>query len=167
MTFYASAITPHIYQSMQPKYKEYQALKDAGITAIASMNRENPWLAFAHDIFGEENVLYLPWQDDFEMKPLADFARMKDWYEKQRAQNAVILVHCSAGINRSTIGTIWFLMCDGMTQDEAYSCVLAGRPIASGGTVTAYQLSLILAKSELLEYTDDKGQQEAEAETAD
>lgn len=152
---YISRITDHIFQGGQHTGPEFKIMRDQyRFTHVLSCNGpDNIHQIHVRMIFGDDNVLVLPWRDDFQEKPLADFARIQQWYQEMiRNPDWRVFVHCSAGINRSTIGTMWLLMLQGMEEDAAYRLILQGRPIAQGWSVPAYRLSVIRARYELLEH---------------
>lgn len=170
MAGYISRITDHIFQSGQINDAEYRMIRDVHrFTHVLSANGpDNKWQKQLPEIFGEENVLVLPWQDDHEEKPLKDFAVMQQWYQ-QMVENPDwrVLVHCSAGINRSTICTMWLLLLGGMDDDAAYRLLIAGRPIAYGWNVPAYRRSVMRAYHELVEIpTMAKGKKNAKPKLA-
>jgi hypothetical protein len=147
---YISAIAPPwLYQGMQPlRMDDYEALKAVGVTAILSVNAENPSISLARTAF--EHVLHIPWYDEDYPLPLADFERIRQWRRSLPAES-VIYCHCSAGIHRSTIACIWLLInALDLTCEEANERVLVARPIAVGYSVPAYRESLLTAQREPL-----------------
>ncbi|MGZ6281687.1 MAG: dual specificity protein phosphatase family protein [Ktedonobacterales bacterium] len=142
--FQASKITPYLYQGTQPTRESYQYLKDAGVTAVLSMNRENPHIEHAQKIFGAEHVLLIPWRDDGLDKPVADFRTLDTWLDALGVE-PYLYVHCAMGINRSTIGSIWILMREGLTGDDAFNLIVRRRPVAAGWAVKAYKRSVLHA----------------------
>jgi hypothetical protein len=147
--YISSIAPPWLYQGMQPLHTDdYAALTAAGVTAILSVNAENPSISLARAAF--EHVLHIPWYDEDYPLPLDDFARMQRW-QRSLPVGSVIYCHCSAGIHRSTIACIWLLInALDLTCEEANERVLAARPIARGYTVPAYRASLQHARRELL-----------------
>ena len=142
-------ITPWLYQGMQPNVDGYQMLKGAGITAILTCNRENPFVEDARRIFGAQNVCHLQWNDDFQDKPLADFTRIDTW-AALLPTNRVVYTHCAAGINRATVGNVFLLMREGMSGYEAFNLIVRSRPVANGWNVSAYRRSLLSAQEHIL-----------------
>lgn len=85
--------------------------------------------------FNHKDHLYVPMDDTANLTwdgaPTIDMARrILDWAQPRVADDHGILVHCYAGMSRSTASAIGICALAGMTDEDAWDHVYASRPDA-------------------------------------
>lgn len=98
--------------------------------------------------------LHIPWVDDGQSKPIADFKRAlfavvaADAAQLANATGALsgLYVHCHLGQHRGPLlATFLLAALDGSNVDEAYARVCAARPVVASFDRPAYRTSCIAA----------------------
>lgn len=147
----AVRINEWLYQGSQPPNEiTYIGIKNSGVTHVLSTNAENPSIDVARKVFGEDNVLHIKWRDDLGEKPVKDFKAMYHWLQNI-PPDGIILSHCSAGVSRSVLASVWLLVCrEHLEPYAAFNAILTKEAGAMGYHVPAYRLSLLRAMREIL-----------------
>lgn len=83
--------------------------------------------------FTHEDHLFVPMDDvshpaQFDGPTLSHVEKIVDWATPRIADDHSILVHCYAGMSRSTASALGLCVISGMTEDEAWAHVYESRP---------------------------------------
>jgi len=107
-------------------------LESVGITAICNLTETTDGLPRAWK--DEDRYLRLNQGDGIAIsfEAITEFIA---WMFVQRTHNRTVLIHCAAGVSRTSAFAILWLMFCGFSWDEAEAMVKAARPIISPNPV--------------------------------
>lgn len=121
-------------------YNEGMTTLDIYITGLAEAKAINHHFDSVLSVLSEgylnfthKDHLYVPMDDTanptWHGSPTVDMARsILDWAQPRIADDHGILIHCYAGMSRSTASAIGICALAGMTEDEAWDHVFLSRP---------------------------------------
>ncbi|XP_066222099.1 dual specificity protein phosphatase 12 [Saccopteryx leptura] len=134
-------VRPGLYLGGAEAVAELGRLREAGITALLTVDTEEP-------DFQVEGVwkLFVRALDKPETDLLSHLGRCVDFIGQARAEGRAVLVHCHAGVSRSVAVLTAFLMkTDQLTFDKAYENLQTMKPEAKMNEGFEWQLKLYQA----------------------
>lgn len=121
----ASKITDQIYQGNYESAKDLQNLKDEGITHILTAGRLEA--KFPNDFIYKKFEV----DDIYSENLIKHFEEAYVFIDECISTGGKILIHCSAGVSRSSAFTLSYLIKKhSLSYDEAYNILKKGRSIA-------------------------------------
>jgi protein tyrosine phosphatase (PTP) superfamily phosphohydrolase (DUF442 family) len=119
-----SQITPQLHVGGQYRLRAWPTLAARGITAVVNLRIE-----FDDNDAGiaPERYLYLPCEDD-HAPTLEQLHEGCAFIAEEIANGGGVYVHCKSGIGRAALMAAAYLVSTGLTVEEAWAKVTAGRP---------------------------------------
>ncbi|XP_075420134.1 dual specificity protein phosphatase 12 [Tenrec ecaudatus] len=138
-------VRPGVYLGGAAAVAEPQQLKEAGITAVLTVDSEEPAFKTGADAAGMR-CLFVAALDKPETDLLSHLDRCVAFLGQARAQGRSVLVHCHSGISRSVAVVTAFLMkTDQLTFEKAYEDLQTVKPEAKMNEGFEWQLKLYQA----------------------
>ncbi|XP_004865211.2 dual specificity protein phosphatase 12 [Heterocephalus glaber] len=137
-------VRPGLYLGGAAAVEELDHLREAGITAVLTVDSEPAFKAGA----GLEGLrsLFVPALDKPETDLLSHLDRCVAFIGQARAEGRAVLVHCHAGISRSVaIVTAFLMKTDQLTFENAYEILQTLKPEAKMNEGFESQLKLYQA----------------------
>ncbi|KAM8812811.1 dual specificity protein phosphatase 12 [Rhynchonycteris naso] len=134
-------VRPGLYLGGAEAVAEPGRLREAGITAVLTVDTEEP-------DFQVEGVwkLFVRALDKPETDLLSHLGRCVDFIRQARAEGRAVLVHCHSGVSRSVAVVTAFLMkTDQLTFEKAYENLQTMKPEAKMNEGFEWQLKLYQA----------------------
>jgi dual specificity MAP kinase phosphatase len=124
----ANQITPHLVIGGFIDRGDWLQLVDQGITVVVSLQAER----HDEDAFGDlqpDGYLRLP-TTDFSPPTIAQLRMGAAFIDEAVRAGKIVLIHCHAGVGRSSMQCASYLIYTGMEIDEAWELIKSKRPKA-------------------------------------
>ncbi|XP_014439014.2 dual specificity protein phosphatase 12 isoform X2 [Tupaia chinensis] len=138
-------VRPGLYLGGARAVAELEHLREAGITAVLTVDSEEPAFKAGPGVEGLRR-LFVPVLDTPETDLLSHLDRCVAFVGQARAEGRAVLVHCHAGVSRSVAVVTAFLMkTDQLTFETAYENLQTVQPEAKMNEGFQWQLKLYQA----------------------
>ncbi|XP_062962323.1 dual specificity protein phosphatase 12 [Cynocephalus volans] len=138
-------VRPGLYLGGVAAVAEPDQLREAGITAVLTVDSEEPGFKAGAGVEGLRS-LFVPALDKPETDLLSHLDRCVAFIGQTCTEGRAVLVHCHAGVSRSVaIVTAFLMKTDQLTFEQAYENVQAIKPEAKMNEGFEWQLKLYQA----------------------
>lgn len=138
-------VRPGLYLGGAAAVAEPDRLRKAGITAVLTVDSEEPDFRAAVEVEGLRS-LFVPALDKPETDLLSHLDGCVAFIGQARAEGRAVLVHCHAGVSRSVaIITAFMMKTDQLTFEKAYENLQTIKPKAKMNEGFEWQLKLYQA----------------------
>ncbi|XP_010371914.1 dual specificity protein phosphatase 12 isoform X1 [Rhinopithecus roxellana] len=138
-------VQPGLYLGGVAAVAEPDHLREAGITAVLTVDSEEPSFKAGHGVDGLWR-LFVPALDKPETDLLSHLDRCVAFIGQARAEGRAVLVHCHAGVSRSVaIITAFLMKTDLLPFEKAYEKLQILKPEAKMNEGFEWQLKLYQA----------------------
>lgn len=127
-----SRLSEYLYLGDQNDVATPGRLESVGIGAVCNLTEVTDELA--QEWKDEDRYLRLNQGDGMPIS-VATITEFLAWMITQRTSNRKVLLHCAAGVSRTSAFAILWLIFSGFSWDEAEAMVKAARPIISPNPV--------------------------------
>ncbi|KAM6218100.1 dual specificity protein phosphatase 12 isoform 1-T1 [Rhynchocyon petersi] len=138
-------VQPGLYLGGAASVAEPDQLKKAGITAVLTVDSEEPSFKTGAGVDGLRR-LFVPALDKPETDLLSHLDRCVAFIGQARLEGRAVLVHCHSGVSRSVaVVTAFMMKTDQVTFEKAYENLQAVKPDAKMNEGFEWQLKLYQA----------------------
>ncbi|XP_006902811.1 PREDICTED: dual specificity protein phosphatase 12 [Elephantulus edwardii] len=138
-------VRPGLYLGGAASVEEPDRLKEAGITAVLTVDSEEPCFKTAAGVEGLR-CLFVPLLDKPETDLLSHLDRCVAFIGQARLEGRAVLVHCHSGVSRSVaVVTAYMMKTDQLTFEKAYENLQTVKPEAKMNEGFEWQLKLYQA----------------------
>lgn len=138
-------VRPGLYLGGAAAVAEPDHLREAGITAVLTVDSEEPGFKAGAGVEGLRS-LFVPALDKPETDLLSHLDRCVAFIGQARSEGRAVLVHCHAGVSRSVaIVTAFVMKTDKLSFEEAYENLQTIKPEAKMNEGFEWQLKLYQA----------------------